>query len=154
MTCCNSAELGLTTCLNIGFTLFEFVKNTPTRIKSSDQCQLLYFDYLFPLMVLLAQKESMILDINDFQYRVCQERGIVECTEYTDLNELEYSEINIPITVDIDDYITRRLLSLPNNPREAIEQAAITCTERIIKQYGHVREVHFTEKMYLSLIHI
>ncbi len=37
---------------------------------------------------------------------------------------------------------------MPSNPREAIEQAAITCTQRIIKQYGYLREVHFTERMY------
>ncbi len=71
-----------------------------TRIKSRHQCEHLYFDYLFPLMVLLAQKESLILDINDLQYRICDDRGIIDSIVYHDLNELAFTEIDIPITVN------------------------------------------------------
>lgn len=119
-----------------------------TRIKSFKQCSPLYFDYLCPLMLLLTQRETLIIDINDLQYQTCEEQGIVERVRYTELAEIKFNETNMAISVDINDYITRRLVTSPRNPREAIEQAAITCTRRIIKTFGCVREVHFTEKMF------
>lgn len=119
-----------------------------TRIKSPEQCSITYFDYLYPLILLLLQQETLIIDINDQQYQTSSEGAITEALEYHELEGAEFAEYSMSVTIDTSDYITNRLISLPSNPREAIEQAAITCTKRIIKQFGCIREVHFTEKMY------
>lgn len=119
-----------------------------TRLKTAEQCSITYFDYIYPLMLLLLQQDTLIIDINDKQYQTCLKNGIIQAAEYHELEGAEFAEYSMSVTVDTSDYITNRLISLPNNPREAIEQAAITCTKRIIKRFGCIREVHFTEKMY------
>lgn len=119
-----------------------------TRIKEKYQCNLGFFDYLYPLIILLGQRDSLILSINFEQYELLEDTGLSVAKPNRLLEIVEPHELNMTVSVDLSDYITHRLVTTPKNPREAIEQAAITCTRRIIKKYGTLREVHFTENMF------